>query len=150
MNKKNIFSILIIILLIMIAGCSIKYNDVVEDNNNDSNEVISFVNIVIEEKIYKIKLEDNETVRSFINVLPQELDMQELNGNEKYAYLDITLPVTPVNPERINIGDVMLYGNNCLVVFYKSFNTSYSYVKIGHIDNLPDLGKGNIKVKIEK
>lgn len=44
----------------------------------------------------------------------------------------------------------MLYGNNCLVVFYKSFDTSYSYTKIGHIDNLSDLGSRNITIKFER
>ena len=44
----------------------------------------------------------------------------------------------------------MLYGNNYLVVFYKSFDTLYSYTKIGHIDNLPNLGIDNINVKFEK
>ena len=32
----------------------------------------------------------------------------------------------------------------------QSFNTNYSYTKIGHIDNLPDLENGNITVKFEK
>lgn len=44
----------------------------------------------------------------------------------------------------------MLYGNNCLVLFYNTFNTSYSYVKLGHIDNTTDLNKavglGSVKV----
>ena len=44
----------------------------------------------------------------------------------------------------------MLYGSNCLVIFYKSFDTSYSYTKIGHIENLPDLGDGNINVEMKK
>ena len=44
----------------------------------------------------------------------------------------------------------MLYGNNCLVIFYKSFDTSYSYTKIGHIDNLDNLGNGSITAKFEK
>ena len=43
----------------------------------------------------------------------------------------------------------MLYGDNCLVIFYKSFDTSYSYTKIGHINNLPDLGNDNVLVKFE-
>ena len=114
-----------------------------------SNEVIS-VKAIINDKEYIIKLEDNETVKSFINILPQELNMSELNGNEKYIYLDNILPTNSFNPKKINAGDVMLYGNNCLVIFYKSFDTSYSYTKIGHIDNLPNLGNSNITVKFEK
>ena len=40
--------------------------------------------------------------------------------------------------------------NNCLVVFYKSFDTSYSYTKIGHIENFEDLGNKNVTIKFEK
>ena len=72
-----------------------------------------------------------------------------MNDNEKYVYLDTKLPTDPENPKRINAGDVMLYGDKCLVIFYKSFDTSYSYTKIGHIDNLPDLGNVSITVKFE-
>ena len=82
-------------------------------------------------------------------MLPKEFKMQELNGNEKYIYLDEILPTNPVNPKQINKGDVMLYGNNCLVIFYKTFTTNYSYTLIGHIDNLPDLNKDNLTVKFE-
>lgn len=76
--------------------------------------------------------------------------MNELNGNEKFAYLDTNLPTNSYSPKHINAGDVMLFGNNCLVIFYKSFDTTYNYTKIGHIDNLPDLGKNNVKVIFKK
>ena len=33
----------------------------------------------------------------------------------------------------------MLYGDSCVVLFYKSFNTSYSYTKIGYIENIEGL-----------
>ena len=79
-------------------------------------------------------------------MLPKEYNMNELNGNEKYTYLDNPLPTDSYNPNQINKGDVMLFGDNCLVIFYKTFNTNYSYTKIGHIDNLPDLDESNIKV----
>ncbi|MBR4262727.1 MAG: hypothetical protein IKQ35_05125 [Bacilli bacterium] len=118
--------------------------------SNDSKEVINSVKTIINKKEYKIVLEDNETAKSFVNLLPKEFTMSELNGNEKYIYLDNTLPTNASNPKRINAGDVMLYGNNCLVIFYKSFDTSYSYTKIGHIDNLPNLGNGNITVRFER
>ena len=108
------------------------------------------INVVINEKTYNAILEKNETFQSFIDMLPQEYNMSELNGNEKYIYLDETLPTKPYNPKHIEKGDIMLYGNNCLVVFYKSFDTPYSYTKIGHIENLPDLGDKNITIKFEK
>ena len=105
--------------------------------------------ILIDGNEYIVNLENNETARKFVDMLPQELNMSELNGNEKYVYLDYSLPINPVNPENINAGDVMLFGDNCLVIFYKSFDTSYSYTKIGHIDNLPDLGNDSVSVKFE-
>ncbi len=117
--------------------------------NDNTNEVDNNMKAIINGKEYEIKLEKNETVNSFIKMLPLQLDMKELNGNEKYAYLDSKLPTNVFNPKRINAGDVMLYGDDCLVIFYKSFDTSYSYTKMGHIDNLPNLGKDNITIKFE-
>ena len=48
----------------------------------------------------------------------------------------------------------MLYGNNCLVLFYKSFSTEYSYTKIGYIENPSNLAdavcqRDNIIVSFE-
>lgn len=158
--KKIIYYLPILILLFITIGCNSKkennsINNNQEDNikNNESSNIkkeINTMKVIINKKEYIINLEDNETVKSFISSLPQELEMSELNGNEKYVYLDNLLPTDSKNIKKINKGDVMLYGNNCLVIFYKSFNTSYSYTKIGHIDNLPDLGNGNIKVTFEK
>ncbi len=76
--------------------------------------------------------------------------MSELNGNEKYVYIDNSLTTNSYKPKHIEKDDVMLYGDNCLVIFYESFDTSYSYTKIGHIDNLEDLGNESITVKFEK
>ena len=159
--KKIVYSLLIVICLFMVVGCNSKKDETNNQNNstnqqesnnksNNSNEVIKSVKAIINGKEYVINLEDNETANSFANLLPQELNMSELNGNEKYIYLDTTLPTNSSNQKRINTGDVMLYGHNCLVIFYKSFDTSYSYTKIGHIDNLPNLGNDSISVKFEK
>lgn len=156
MNKKIIFCIVVIVFLLVVSGCSLKNNMNNNQNNNidnnieNSNEVINSMKAIINNKEYIITLEDNETAKSFVSMLPQELNMSELNGNEKYIYLDKNLPTNSSNPGRINVGDVMLYGNNCLVIFYKSFDTSYSYTRIGHIDNLPDLGSESITIKFEK
>ena len=145
MKKKILLSFLIIVLLFFTISCDFKNKN--DNEHKNLNEVIDSMKVIINENEYVIKLENNETVRSLINLLPLEFSMNELNENEKYAYLDNILPADSYNPGRINAGDVMLYGNNCLVIFYKSFDTTYSYTKIGHIENLPDLGDGGVLVK---
>ena len=152
--KKLIYSLLIVLLIFMISGCKTHTKDNSNKENiqetKNTNEVVKSVKAIINNKEYIINLEDNTTVKSFVNYLPQELNMQELNGNEKYINLDKSFPTNETNPKRINKGDVMLFGDNCLVIFYKSFDTPYSYTKIGHINNLDDLGCKNITVKFER
>lgn len=101
-------------------------------------------------KIFDISLENNATSKEFQKRFPLLLNMKDLNHNEKFIYLDTGLPSNPTDVNRINNGDIMLYGDDCIVIFYKSFNTTYQYTKIGKILN-PDelenvLGKGNAMV----
>ena len=145
--KKVIIILIIVISLFTITGCNKKDNKI---NEKVSDEKVLNIKVNINNKTYNLSLENNNTVKEFINLLPQEFNMTELNGNEKYVYLDNSLTTNASNIKRINKGDVMLYGDDCLVIFYKSFDTSYSYTKIGHIDNLEDLGNSTIKVKFEK
>ncbi len=149
--KKRVVTLFLIIILI-VTGCNNTKNidKKMAKNETVKNEVISNLIVKINGKEYNLVLESNETVQDFINILPLELKMSELNGNEKYAYLDKSLRSSSFNPKTINKGDVMLFGDNCLVIFYKTFETSYSYTKIGHIDNIDDLGNSDITVKIER
>jgi hypothetical protein len=79
--------------------------------------------------------------------------MIELNGNEKYFDLSHHLPANASNPVTIQNGDLMLYGSNTLVLFYKTFSTSYSYTRIGRLENpaglATALGAGNATVIFE-
>ena len=149
MKKIIIYLLLITILL---TGCTRveEKNNINKENTSKESDIVSSLNIVINNDNYVLNLESNETVTKLLELLPLEVEMSELNGNEKYIYLDESLPTNSSNPKHINSGDVMLFGDNCLVIFYKSFDTSYSYTKIGHIDNLKDLGSNNIIVKITK
>ena len=144
MKKIIIF---VIVSLFIITGCTNK--SIQNNSTKESEEKMSIIKVIINNQTYDLKLEKNSTVEEFIKLIPQELSMKELNGNEKYVYIDYSLTANSYYPKHIEKGDVMLYGNNCLVIFYKSFDTSYNYTKIGHIDNLPDLGNENITVKFE-
>ncbi|BAC43959.1 hypothetical protein D8X55_01650 [Malacoplasma penetrans] len=110
-----------------------------DSNNNWNNNVKSLV-ININGQPFNTILESNSTVNSFLNLLPlSNLNMNDLNSNEKYIYLSETLNTNTYKPGIINAGDVMLYGNNCLVIFYKTFTSNYSYSKIGTIENVDEL-----------
>jgi hypothetical protein len=98
-------------------------------------------------------LYDNATATAFKSLLPLTINMVELNGNEKYADLSRNLPTNASNPGTIQNGDLMLYGSSTLVLFYKTFSTSYSYTRIGRIDEVAGLvdalGGGNATVIYE-
>ena len=148
--KKRIILFLIMCSIIL-TGCINNNNQTKENNKNEKSDLkMTEIKVKIHDKTYKLNLENNQTVEEFINTLPQEYMMNELNGNEKYVYINESLTTNIYQPKKIEKGDVMLYGDNCLVIFYESFETNYRYTKIGHIDNLPDLGKENIKISFEK
>lgn len=110
------------------------------DNNNNVNNNVKSVVIDINGKHFNTILESNSTADSFLNLLPlSNLNMNDLNSNEKYVYLQETLNTNTYRPGTINAGDVMLYGNNCIVIFYKTFTSNYSYSKIGTIENVREL-----------
>ena len=140
--------LIVICCLLFFTGCT--NNTIIKNNDKGNDVIVSNIKVTINDNIYTFKTDNSNTVEEFISLLPQELTMSELNGNEKYVYLDKSLTINSSDYKHIEKGDVMLFGDNCLVIFYKSFDTSYSYTKIGHIDNLGDLGNGNIVVKFEK
>ena len=114
--------------------------------NDNEEEKVNKMYININEQKLEVNLEDNSTVSTLIKMLPLELSMDDLNNNEKYVYLDNSLPTNTYSPKHIEAGDVMLFGDNCLVIFYESFDTAYDYSKIGHIDKMPRLDNNNISV----
>jgi hypothetical protein len=109
--------------------------------------------ITIASETFTATLEDSPTAAAFKAMLSLTVEMTELNGNEKYFDLPTKLPVAAAKPGTIQAGDLMLWQSNTLVLFYKSFRTSYSYTRIGRIDNASGLaaavGSENVKVRFE-
>lgn len=109
--------------------------------------------IKIANRTFTATLYDNATVTAFKSLLPMTVNMVELNGNEKYFDLSRSLPTSAANPGTIQNGDLMLYGSSTLVLFYKTFSTSYHYTKLGRIDDVTGLvaalGRGNVNISFE-
>jgi hypothetical protein len=91
--------------------------------------------MTVGERRFAITLADNAASRAFAAQLPLTLDMSELNGNEKHGELPKALPSNASRPGTIRNGDLMLYGTDTLVIFYATFNSSYSYTRLGRVDD---------------
>ena len=137
----------VILFSLLLSGALLVYVFAVYAQQTGNSQKM---NIQIDNKTFTVIVENNKTVKELYQKLPITLTMSDLNNNEKYCYLDFTLPTDAESVKNIKKGDVMLFGNSCLVIFYKSFTTSYSYTKIGHIENPADietaLGRKDIKV----
>ncbi len=122
-----------------------------ENMNNQSEDVK--INLIVNHKTFTATLNQNETVDELISMLPMTLHMSDLHANEKYNYLSSSLTTNSNTPKRIHAGDIKLFGNNCLVVFYDSFSTLYSYTDLGKVDDVDgfvsELGRGDITITFE-
>ena len=149
---KKIF-IAICAAALIFTGCG-EENPTTSAEVKEATQMQDIITVQVNNKTFSAKLEDNPAARAFIERLPLEVDMQELNGNEKYFYLSGDLPIDSVSVKQIHAGDLMLFGSNCLVLFYKDFTTTYSYTRLGKIDSPADfenfLGKSNVRVKFVK
>lgn len=108
------------------------------------------VTVMIGGQSFQAYLYDNETTRALAEHFPLTITMNELNGNEKYHYLDTTLPTNTEAIGNIHTGDLMLYGSDCLVLFYEDFPTAYRYTRLGYLEHPEELsdvlGRGNAVV----
>lgn len=122
------------------------------ENMNNQNEEIK-INLIVNNKTFTATLNNNETTRELIAMFPMTLNMSDLHSNEKYNYLDSNFTTNSSKPNRINAGDIKLYGNDCLVVFYESFSNSYSYTDLGRVDDVnafvSELGSGSVDIRFE-
>jgi hypothetical protein len=152
---KNSFLMILVCMSVLInSASSCSKNEVSANTENDNAMTTNGkIKIKVNTQTFTATLLDNNSVKAFRELLPLTLNMVELNGNEKYYDLPNGLPTNSANPGTIKNGDLMLYGSKTLVLFYKSFPTSYSYTKLGTIDDATGLasalGSGNVTVTFE-
>ena len=150
---KHLFTVLSCLICMQLFACCNKNGELTSSPNTILNTDSMKLKITIGANVFTATLYRNESAAAFKDKLPMTIGMKELNGNEKYFDLSNNLPANASNPGTIQTGDLMLYGSNTLVLFYKTFSTSYNYTPLGRIDNpsalAAALGPGNITVKFE-
>ena len=150
--KQTLVLISLVLSLVSCASCSKNL-----PSKNDTDIITTptgpKMKIKVGNSTFTATLYDNATATAFKALLPLTVHMVELNGHEKYADLPRSLSTNASNPGNIQAGDLMLYGSSTLVLFYKTFATSYHYTKIGRIDDVAGLAAaldtGNVAVSFE-
>jgi hypothetical protein len=110
--------------------------------------------MTVGERRMAVALADTEAARAFAARLPMTLDMTDLNGNEKKFNLPERLPASASRPGTIRNGDLMLYGAKTVVLFYLTFDSPYSYTRLGRVDDpnglAQALGQGSARVRFSR
>lgn len=167
---KRVLSAVILVMLIL-SGCaaqsqsersteafseSTEGKSSTEMNETETKNDMSTeqkIKITVGSKTFTATLENNASAKELVERMPFTVNMQELNGNEKYYQFPDSFPSDPRSFDTIKAGDLMLYQSDYLVVFYEDHSTTYDYTRLGVIDNADGLaealGSGSAQVTFE-
>lgn len=139
----------IVLLSLGLSGCgpSVSVSTEVKQEIKESDTM----NINVNGQVASVQLEDNATVKAILAEVPFTIQMDDLHQNEKYYYFDKSFPVNPQLIQTIEAGDVLLYQNNCLVIFYQAAEPIVPYTRIGKISRFQEIQAsfGNQSVSVQ-
>ncbi|MCQ2087024.1 MAG: hypothetical protein MJZ37_03000 [Bacilli bacterium] len=160
MNRRIFFPMIGLFTTLLISGCTLRnFGDSTNSFDDNSSENIESENIVkgeeqmtesiilkIDKEEFSMKLDDNSATKELVKKLPLTVSFSDYGGFEKVGSLGFSLPRDD-KQMTTNPGDVVLYNGNNIVVFYGS--NSWSYTKLGHIDDVARLTSALSEKNIE-
>lgn len=117
------------------------------------------ITITIGSTTFNAILANNSAARELLARLPLTLFMEDMNRNEKFIRIPKPLPTaSPARSGTAHAGELMLWGDDGIVFFYKTFSTLYSYTPLARIEHNAQLetslqkalGNGKITVTIQQ
>lgn len=123
-----------------------------EKRNQETQEVgkLADIKINVAGTIYTAVSESTKAAENFLTQLPLDIEMTDLNENEKRGYTYFKMATEARKLGKIEIGDILISGDSYIIIATKTFKSNQKYTKLGHIQNLGDVPKGTIKVFISK
>lgn len=120
------------------------------DTSITEESKVEKMNLQIGNSSFTATLESNAAVDALVDMMreaPVVIEMSDYSGFEKVGPLGTSLP-TDNKQTTTQSGDIVLYNENQIVIFYGS--NSWSYTRLGKIDDLSGwedaLGSGDVTV----
>ena len=128
---------------------------VVTDSNPVDEGRPMQISVIVNDVTFTATIEDTAAGQELLARMPLTLSMEELHGNEKYCYTGEAFGGEEYVPSTIESGDLMVFGSDCLVLFYETFaNGGWGYARVGKIDDPSGLadacGSGTAMVTFEQ
>lgn len=134
---KRRVTVITMILSLVLSGCGTSAP--VPNESDKTVKERATMHIEINGQIASVQLEDNATTIALMADAPITIKMDDLHRNEKYHYFDKVFPTDAQSVQTIEAGDVLLYQNNCLVIFYEAVEPEAEYTRIGKITDFEDI-----------
>ena len=126
--------------------------EVKEEVQEVKEESMTTFKLQIGEYTFSANAADTVAAKELIELLKQEtitIEMEDYAGFEKVGSLGRSLTTSDVQTTT-KAGDMVLYNGHNIFIFYGS--NSWSYTRLGHIDDLSNwekaLGSGDVRVTL--
>lgn len=130
---------------VILIGVGIAYAEHEEDEDHDDDDddlelSDDRVLITVNGTEFYATLYDNDAAEDLWDILPQTLTMT-VYGNLIFDYLDSNLEDEEMIPQSLAAGDIVLYGESELMIFFDDYTNSalHEYSMIGVMDDASGL-----------
>ena len=94
------------------------------------------IRTIINDITFNTTVENNLSAKEFLEILPLSIYMEKEKESYVY-YIEYKLDKNETIPKELNAGDILLEGNNKIVLVIATNSNKNKYTKLASIDN-PD------------
>ena len=143
MPNRKIISVVMLSVMLLLSGCT-GAQETAADTGSKVQEAVPQENksvaepkkeqamkLIIDDKVVPVTWEQNASAAALQKLLPLTIEMSAYGGFEQVG--PIGQSITSADRQiTTQYGDIVLYAENKLVIFYGS--NSWAYTRLGHID----------------